>query len=529
MSVNIVPYRFGRESWSDYLVSVEHAVRAVGLQQHRDLATLNETIFGLRGQTLELRRDLIRGQEIVTDALSRLGEELGSGLTLLIELCAESNHRLETISRQLYMMHETLNAPRLTQAGELFRIGENRRKHGLLDKALDAYHESEELNDVDFLLQLQIGKLYLYGHTDDHDVVDLECAIRHLQQAMRFAAAAEADLGDAAREVELEARYHLSAAYYISASDAVISHNQPLADELIARATTILFLRPNIHRDALLLATQLHCRGGEPSRALPYLRELADWDRGALYRARTDPDLIPIRDLLPDLCVSIEREPGPMTIKVSRSVSSALIPLRRRDTIAFNATNWSDDSREIADKIHTIQRGFFEGSINADAAAKQLTKLEREATGCLAACLRYQAGVLHTQISNLEARRSKLISQMFVLDEEIRGAETAKQNNFFPYFWVYVGVGWFFATGIIGEIVGPWRNPLIYTWIGPVIGACLSGIHGSRVGRRASGIIEQCSETLRPMKFELADIDSQLSSLQEARREIGRELLHTDR
>ena len=103
--------------------------------------------------------------------------------------CAASR-RLVTaaqISIQLDTIHQTLQSPLLTQARELFRLGVEHYRKGLLDKALAAFLKAEEKSDVDFYLQFKIGKLYLYGRDEDANVIDLAKAESHFLLAARNA------------------------------------------------------------------------------------------------------------------------------------------------------------------------------------------------------------------------------------------------------------------------------------------------------------------------------------------------------
>ena len=67
------------------------------------------------------------------------------------------------------------------------KIGMERMSKGLLGEGLEALLGSAEKNRTDFLVQLQIGKLYLYGKNPTDDVKDLPRANEHLLLAARYA------------------------------------------------------------------------------------------------------------------------------------------------------------------------------------------------------------------------------------------------------------------------------------------------------------------------------------------------------
>jgi hypothetical protein len=93
-------------------------------------------------------------------------------------------------------------------------LGQEHFRKGLLDKALAAYLKAEERNEVDFLLQLQIGKLFLYGRDDDDNVIDLPNAEKHLLLAARYA---DAEKGGFPQWNEFcgQAYFHAAVASYL--------------------------------------------------------------------------------------------------------------------------------------------------------------------------------------------------------------------------------------------------------------------------------------------------------------------------
>src|ERR1035441_2310343 len=93
-----------------------------------------------------------------------------------------------------------------------------------LDKALQALQRAAELNDTDFFIEFQIGKLYLYGIDDDDNVVDLARAKRHLLDAARYAKG-EAAIDASFLRLAAQACLHASIASYASI-DASIQNEQ---------------------------------------------------------------------------------------------------------------------------------------------------------------------------------------------------------------------------------------------------------------------------------------------------------------
>jgi len=77
-------------------------------------------------------------------------------------------------------------------------MGCDQMNRGLLHEALESFLGSEQKNRADYLMQLELGRLYLYGKNADDNVVDLEKARSHLLLAARYGKAEIAFLPDAA-------------------------------------------------------------------------------------------------------------------------------------------------------------------------------------------------------------------------------------------------------------------------------------------------------------------------------------------
>jgi len=167
-----------------------------------------------------------------TAAIDSLRASLDYNFALMIEQLRLQSQVMQGVFRQMEAMHATLQNPNLTQAREYFRIGCDRLVKGLLDKALESFLRSAEKDDANFMTQLMIGKLYLYGANDECNIVDLDKAKSHLLSAARYARA-ETRLLPEARRFESEALLHAAISSYAQANDLGISGNKDQAKTLI--------------------------------------------------------------------------------------------------------------------------------------------------------------------------------------------------------------------------------------------------------------------------------------------------------
>jgi len=127
------------------------------------------------------------GLEQVAAGIEDLRAEFSYGMGLIVSQLQIQQQTLEGILDRLDTIHKTLESPLLTQARELCKIGMDRMQKGLLDKALEAFLESEKKNDTDCFVQFQLGTLYLYGRDEDNNVISLPKAEEHFRFAARYA------------------------------------------------------------------------------------------------------------------------------------------------------------------------------------------------------------------------------------------------------------------------------------------------------------------------------------------------------
>jgi hypothetical protein len=184
------PYYYGKHKWDNYLLDIQETIATGNAAQRQGVEFQAQTLEIAHEQLEELQtqtRQLRRIEEALNNGFEALRAEFERGFTLIVDRMDRQIRQLSQITAKLDAIHKTLKSPLLTQARELFQLGEERRKKGLLDKALEAYLQAEQKNEVDFPLQLQIGKLFLYGRDEDDNVVDVAKAEKHLLLAARYA------------------------------------------------------------------------------------------------------------------------------------------------------------------------------------------------------------------------------------------------------------------------------------------------------------------------------------------------------
>jgi WD40 repeat protein len=214
------------------------------------------------------------------------------GIALVIEQLQFQSQSMLHLLQQMEAIHATLENPTLTQAREFYRIGCDRLAKGLLDKALEAFLESERKDDTNFVTQLVIGKLYLYGVNDDSNVLDLKRAELHLRAAARYAKAEAARFPEASRFAG-EALLHASISCYAQANEQVMLGNTDEAlrflqasFDLAAQATVIHPQLSEGHYHHAKFAALL----GDGKTAAASLRKAIELDDAYCLKADADLD-----------------------------------------------------------------------------------------------------------------------------------------------------------------------------------------------------------------------------------------------
>ena len=171
----------------------------------------------------------------VVSELSELRAEFSYGMGLVLEQLRIQQRSLDGILDRLDAIHKVLITPRLTKARELSRDGMENLQKGLLPEALEDLLESAKENRTDFLVQLQIGKLYLYGQNLTDDIIDLLSAEEHLRLAARYANSEIQSLPDAAKFCG-EAFLHASISCYAQANEKWIAGDADAARNFTEQA-----------------------------------------------------------------------------------------------------------------------------------------------------------------------------------------------------------------------------------------------------------------------------------------------------
>ena len=304
--------------------------------------------FDAVNRTLEWGLDVLsQGLDSVRSSIEDLNASFGYNIGLVIAQLQVQNQQLLGVVERLDAIHKTLENPALTQAREFYRTGCERLERGLLDKALEAFHKSEEKNDTDYLTELQIGRLYLYGRDEDDNVVDLERARRHLLLAAKYGRAEVAFLPAAVASVA-ESHLHAAIACYLLAGEATLAGDKPesdkLLDESIRLALDAAKLRPKLGEAHYQAATGLALLA-RPDEAAASLEQAIAVDRRYSLNAADDPNFASMRDTVATLLERLRAD------ALARSTELLAEKRREIDSLVYIGEKAQSVRRELETRL----------------------------------------------------------------------------------------------------------------------------------------------------------------------------------
>lgn len=351
-STSVIPhrsYRYGETSWNDQLHSIQLAIVDAG-----------------RAQVSAVRESA----DTIAAGLDDLRTQLHWGFTLLHDQLDDQRRLFETISEHIRKIEAAITTPDQTHAREAFTLGRKHIRQGLLVKGLEALAKAEQLHDVDFLLQLQIGKLRLYGRNHDDDVVDLNAAEKHLLLAHRYGCAARVDLQEKVDLFVADACYHLAVLKYVRSSDRFREGDRGSAEGLLKDAVEHLEASPAPAAQHQYFEARCLCLVGETRTAYRMLARLCDSDRRFAIVAAEEPDFAALAEDLRDIPKLLRAQPGPLTTTAFAARDAAFRVIEQAREADPHAKVQSA-LNDLGDRLRAADRLLDSGGIDAATLARE--------------------------------------------------------------------------------------------------------------------------------------------------------------
>ena len=302
----------------------------------------------------------------------------------------------------------------MTQARELFLLGQERLNKGLLDKALEAFRQSEQKNEVDFLLQLQIGKLLLYGKDDDDDIIDLREAEKHLLLAARFADAEKNSLANWRRYCG-EAYFHAAiTAYLLGEQEKLISQQDGMKISL-ERALGYLKRSLNLwpeFLESVYVQAKCHALLGHAAEAQEKLGVLSDHDRKYFAKATQDRDFDAFRVEVDNVFRRAVTSPG----SFARATEGKIVKTKEALEWAELGTRTSRADFKMVERSQWVVEAAKEALLSTDvdivSLAAQLDQTRHDLVDATDRGYKERLAVLQSDLSAQAARKRQMESNI---------------------------------------------------------------------------------------------------------------------
>jgi tetratricopeptide (TPR) repeat protein len=479
------PYYYGKHKWDNYLLDVQDTIKAGDDAHQQSMREQAKALGAAHQEHLEALREQTEQMHRIEDALSGGFEGLRAdfewGFTLMVDRMETQIDHLSQIAARLDAIHKTLQSPLLTQARELFQLGQEHFRKGLPDKALEAYLKAEEKNEVDFPLQLQIGKLFLYGRDEDDDVIDLPKAEKHLLLAARYA---DAEKGTFPQWNEYcgQAYFHAAIAAYLIGEEEQAAGRSDSMRTCLERALVYLgkaaILWP---RFTEIVYTQAKCHAllGQIQDASHKLEILSDRDRRYFEKASQDGDFEGFRADVEDLFRRATVSPGPLA-RATRT---------RIDEVS-EAVAWAKRSAPTSEDmtvIESIERELFSAKqslptldIDIETLNEQIHERRASLEKMTQVSFRAKLDSSQRAISECESRKTSCESAIEQLKVTIEQTSGAGMGCLFAAIVVFVifpiGTGILFAVlppevrTFVGQSLAG-LVPVVYLLVGGIVWA----------------------------------------------------------
>jgi tetratricopeptide (TPR) repeat protein len=389
----LFPYYYGEHRWDNHLLDIQDAV-----EQNSDL--LREQTEELQEQTEELRRQTEEMSNIRI-GIERMREEMHWGFMLVADRMDRQIEQFSKALQKLEAIHKTLQSPLMTQAKELFEVGEQRLNQGLLDKALEAYLQSEQKNEVNFLLQRRIGMLFLEGVSRECDVIDFAQAEKHLLLAARYAHAAE--------KTEPDWPWFCAEAYYRAGNAAYLAGEQKFKagdldgmraclERSLQHLGKAVAVRPEL---TPCLYSQAKCYAllGQDDAALERFNVLVDRNRNH-SEVLKDKDFDRMRSSIEQVFRSALEDPGPLARSTEKNLDKANEAMTWAHRVQSNVTTFES----YLSNARRLLRGL---DVNIEVLSQELTQTRHKLEMMAEEALRSRVNALKSEIGSVVSRRSQ--------------------------------------------------------------------------------------------------------------------------
>lgn len=520
------PYHYGAYKWDDYLLDIQDAIKGGNLAQRQGVQCQDEALEVAREQAEELSRQTTYIHQIgetLESGFEELRSEFQWGFTLMVDRMDTQIEQLAQVTAKLDAIHKTLQSPLLTQAKELFQLGQENYRKGLLDKALEAYLKAEEKNEVYFPLQLQIGKLFLYGRDEDDDVINLPEAERHHLLAARYAGAEKGTVPEWNRYCG-EAYFHAAVAAYLIGGQEQAARRMDSMRACLVRALGHLTKAATIwprFAEIVYLEAKCHALLGQTQQAVQKLEILSDRDRRYFAKATQDRDFESLGAEVETVFRRATITPGPLAAatqaKLDELAEAVLWARRSEPSSNEDLAVIESTEREISNARGSLPTL----DVDIEALGEKLSHTRVNLDRISQPSFQNNIHACEQAIASLEFRKNQCDTTIQQLRETMRYSPGTRLGCVFSFVLFICAL---FAVGIVlslPSVTTP--GPILLTISLGLCAAAAGGVLlGSKVSRdskkRSRAAIEENSRVIEECTRQLSPLRQRAQTLKEDRR-----------
>jgi tetratricopeptide (TPR) repeat protein len=411
------PYYYGKHKWDNYLLDIQETLESGNAAHRQNIRLQSGTLDVARKQVEELRQQteqLSNIERALQNGFEGLRAEFEWGFTLMVDRMDTQVNLLSKVAEELDAIHQTLKSPLINQAQELFRLGEQHFNEGLWDKALKDFLESEKKNDVHPLLQLQIGKLYLFGRSDSYNLIDLPEAERHLLLAARYADAKKKTLTRWSGLCGQAYFYAGVAAYLIGEQEQAAGRPDSMRaclERALAYLAKAAILWPQFTE---IIYTQAKCHAllGQIRDSTQKLEMLSDRDRRYFAKASQDGDFAIFSADVDEVFRRATISPGPFA-RAAQAKSDGVaeaIAWAKRSTPGAKVDLEAVEAFES--ELANARRSLTTLDVDIEALSARLSRMKAELEKIAQCSLQHNIDASKIDLSAQDALKNKLESSI---------------------------------------------------------------------------------------------------------------------
>jgi tetratricopeptide (TPR) repeat protein len=278
-STNVRPCHFGTLTWRDQMVEFEYAMRRASSPTNEKLERL-DSHFAKYVHALGDRLDTSIGE--IADIAFEGFADISGLLRDQVKIQTEVHKELCTISFYSEQIAQAALESRRTKINEIFYHAINLSSDGLFQEALHEFDKCLAEYEYDFLVHYRKGWIFLYGVSEEQNVVDLKKGSESFALARKYGRRAHDRIRDG-RFIWSAILLESAKCHYQLANDA--KNHGDWENSALELEKALEFINESSDAPARFVKIQILAAQGRNTDTLHELKTLIEEDRAYYYKA----------------------------------------------------------------------------------------------------------------------------------------------------------------------------------------------------------------------------------------------------